>query len=316
MANKLSELPLEFRIEYIKSMSNIQHELIKTFYDWRPLDERYLDGSIVIPIHLLASKDCLRVHRIKADESRMLDSRKDFVFVRVGELSDEFRPVASIVRLQPLDDCDVFSSQSLEAPLLIPEVLFRIYNDKLCFLYDTLGLKAGQLIAQVVQGFSQGLYDFPNEPPSPWRCREIDREGGSSNWHNQLFPLDFNKPLLVIQRDVIGYDFGEGLDLRNKGVQVFPCPFNLFISAIERLHMLYSTQEQESGCKRTQTENTQGARNSRTHTGRVRAQSKKGCQARQITSESPEEVASGTSPGPHCGGCIAKHTHLGSLEDA
>jgi len=90
---------LKLTIEEAKRLSNIKHELLQTFYDRRTVVERYLDGSVAIHIHLLTSKDCLCITCIKADASKMSDSCKSFVFVGVGKVSKEFRPVASVIRL-------------------------------------------------------------------------------------------------------------------------------------------------------------------------------------------------------------------------
>jgi len=130
----------------------------------------------------------------------------------------------------------VFPTQSFEMPLILPKVLFRIYNDKLRFLNDALGIKSGQLINQVVQGFSQGLYDLPNEPTSSWGSWVIERGSGGSNRHVKLFPFDIDDSLLVLQGNFIGYHFAEVVDFRLEIVQVFSCPVNLLISAIEWIH--------------------------------------------------------------------------------
>ena len=50
---------LKLRFEGIKRLSNIQHKLLKTFDNGRPIDERYLDGSVAVHVHMFASEDCL-----------------------------------------------------------------------------------------------------------------------------------------------------------------------------------------------------------------------------------------------------------------
>ena len=62
----------------------------------------------------------------------------------------------------------------------------------------------------------------------------------------------------------------------------------------------------------TKAKNSKGARDTRAHKGRVRAQSKKGS---QVNVPKSEEVGTQTLPDLHSGDCNAKHTHLGSLED-
>ncbi len=65
----------------------------------------------------------------------------------------------------------------------------------------------------------------------------------------------------------------------------------------------------------TKAKDSEGARDTRAHKGRVRAQSKKGSKARQISASKPEEVTHQTLSDHHPDGYTAKHTHLGSLED-
>jgi len=227
---------LELRLEHMKSLSNIQHKLLKSFYDGRPVTERYLDRSVAIHIHVFTSKDCFCLTSIKAEGDRMFNSREMLVFVRIGEVLEELRPVASLVRLQPLEHCNVFWGQSSKMPQVTPEILFRIYNNKLRFIYNALGVEAGQLIDKVLQGFPQALDGLPDEPAGPRRSRKINWETGGANRYLPLLPLDIDVPLLILQGNVIGYHFDEGLNLGPESVQVFPCPVNLLISAIERLH--------------------------------------------------------------------------------
>jgi len=195
---------LELRIEQFKRISNIQHKLLKSFYDGRSVVERYLDGSIAIHIHLFTRNNHIFMTTIKSNASIMSDSCKSFVFVGVGESFNEFRPIASIVRLQPLKHCNVFPCQSPKVPFLSLEVLFRIYNDKLRLLYDTLGIITGQLIDQVIQSFSQGLYNVPNNPSGAEGGRIINGSSGSPNSGFQAFPFDINDSFLVIQGNFVG----------------------------------------------------------------------------------------------------------------
>ena len=236
MAENLSKLPLELRLKYIEDMSNIQHELLKSFYDRRPLTERYLDGSVAIHWHVFTSENSFCLTWVKADSNWVLDSSEMPMFVWVGKVSEELRPVAALRRMQPLEHCNVFSSQSAKMPQIFPKVLFRIYNNKLRILYDCLGIEAGQLINQVVQGFPQVLYGVSDEPANPQRSGTVNWEAGGAERHFHLSSSDIHDSLLILQGNVISYRFSEGLNLRSESVQVFPCPVNLLVSAIQRLH--------------------------------------------------------------------------------
>ena len=76
--------------------------------------------------------------------------------------------------------------------------------------------------------------------------------------------------------------------------------------------MLYYPYGEES---EKEAKDAQGARDTRAHKGRIRAQSEKGSQTRQVNASKSEGVESQTSPVLHSGGYTAKNTHLGSLED-
>ena len=67
----------------------------------------------------------------------------------------------------------------------------------------------------------------------------------------------------------------------------------------------------------TDSENTEGARDSRAHKGRVREELRQSGEAgERITVSPPEEGLTRTSPDRRLGGYTAKHTRSGSLEDA
>lgn len=151
---------LELRIEVAKDLGNLRHELLKTFYDRRSVAERYLDNNIALHVHALTGKDGFCATWRKSDDNRAGDSSKVPVFVGVAEFAKPSYPVASTERLQPLDSCDVFRGQGATKVVPCEEVLesfFRICDRKLCAIYDSLGVKAGQLINQVVEGNAQVL---------------------------------------------------------------------------------------------------------------------------------------------------------------
>ncbi len=84
--------------------------------------------------------------------------------------------------------------------------------------------------------------------------------------------------------------------------------------AFQRVHELIYDHEQREV---KDSENTEGARDSRAHQGRVRDRLRQGGEAGEgITDPPPEEGLTRTSPDHHPDGCIATHTHSGSLEDA
>ena len=155
--------PLELRVEVTKDLGNLRLELLKTFYDRRSVAERYLDGNIALHVHLLTGKNSFCAAWRKSDGNRTDDSSKVPVFVGVGQITEPSYPVASAERLQPLDGCDVFGGQGIPKVVSCEKALesfFRICDRKLRVIYDSLGIKAGQLIHQVLQGTTQVLRDL------------------------------------------------------------------------------------------------------------------------------------------------------------
>ena len=238
--NANAELPpLELRVEVTKDLGNLRLELLKCFYDRRSVAERYLDNNVALHVHALTGKNGLCATWRKSDDNRTDDSSKVPVFVEVGEIAKPSYPVASTKRLQPLDSCDVLGGQGVTKVVSCEEVLesfFRICDRKLCMIYDSLGVKAGQLINQVVEGNAQVLRNLSDQRTDPQRSR--DDEGGEGAPHCPNLPAVWQgeDSWLAIQGDTIVCSLAQGVDLGLQILQVFPCPTHPLISAIQRMH--------------------------------------------------------------------------------
>jgi hypothetical protein len=74
------------------------------------------------------------------------------VFVGVGDVAQQSRPVASVVRLQRLHCCDMAGIESHKASVAVPrEVLWSVFNGKLRAVLDLPGIKPSKLEDEVVQ---------------------------------------------------------------------------------------------------------------------------------------------------------------------
>src|SRR3972149_5005913 len=167
--------PLELSVEATKDLGNLRFELLKAFYDRRSVAERYLDHNIALHVHVLTAKNSLCAAWRKSDDNWTDDSSKVPVFVRVGQITEPSYPVASTERLQPLHSCDVFGRQRVPEVVSCQEILesfFRICDRKLCAIYDSLGIEAGQLIYEVVQGNTQVLRDLSDQYAHLQRSRD------------------------------------------------------------------------------------------------------------------------------------------------
>lgn len=234
--------PLKFRMEITKSLGNLRNQLLQVFYNRLTVAERYRDGSVAIHVHMTASKDCFCYTRVNGDDDRTPNYGEGFVLVWVGELGEPLRPITSFVQLQPLDSCDVLatevSSEVVPSEELL-ELFWRICDRKLCAVYDALGIKAGQLIGQVIQGGPQVLNDLSAKSANSRRSRNLGHSG-RTNGYSTPPTLDSGDSHLVIEGNAISYLLGQVPNQGLKSVQVFACPVDLLIRAIKPVHDVYS----------------------------------------------------------------------------
>ena len=313
--------PLELRLEVTKSFSRQFDHLLKAFYDRRTVAERYLDGSVAIHVHLFPRKDSLCISVVKRDGDGAPNGSQMLVFVGIIQIPDKPDPQASIVRLQPLESCDVFAAQPIEMPFVFPEVRFRIYNDKLRFLYDRMGIEAGKLIDQVIQSTPQIAGNFSDQPTESQWGGLIDERGRRPEGSASLLPVNSDDAFLIIERDTISHNLCEIFNVGPETIQVFPCPTDLLIRAIERVHQdVYSEYERKEQAQ-AHTKDAEGVRDTDPDARGLREGARRGSEAnkqasRAITGAQLEAVASQKSASHHRGGYTAKRTRSSSLEDA
>lgn len=306
----LESLPLELRIEAVKNAGNLFFEYLKRFNDRTPIIEQYLQGMLTLHIHgLLAGRPyCLGLAKTEGDSDTWISNEKMAMFVGVGQLPKGARPFAASKWLQPLDSCLVSDAETFQIVsmypgfLLIPS-LWPTFNRKLRALLDFPRIQDGELVNEVIKGRPHIVDCFTDEDANArWYVRidGIHEHAGEPGW-------DTNGNLWV--------RLPEGVQHPLQVTQVLICPSYSRITIVKRwLHGV--SLEYEERLQTAEAEDPTGVRDSRTHTGRVRVQPEKDSQAWQVIVSESEEVASRTSPVPRSGGCTAKHTRLGSPEDA
>jgi len=227
---------LELRLERIKRFSNLRLQLLQSVYvhDGRTCAELYMDGSAVIHIHGVvgATRFCARLQNVNSILRGGLRYCEFPVFVGVGEVSNQLCPITSIIRLQLLDSCDMFSAQTFEiASAPTPEDILAVLDRKLSFLLNRAGIKACKLIDEIIEGRPQVIDDFPNE--------NLDdmRNFGDFNFErsNDIASL-VRRFWLTINDNTIAYSLAEDVNPTIQIRQVFICPSNPLISAIEWVH--------------------------------------------------------------------------------
>src|ERR1700730_7241190 len=150
--------PLELRLERNKCISNLSFDFLKRLYDRRSIGERYAAGDMNLHVHgtengmgcltCVAGNQRKIVFKASVDPSRHVAAATHEmpVFIRVGALAEAPRPIASVVRLQPLDCCDMSGVDAFEPTSLCVsnEVLWRVYNRKLCAILCSAGIEYGE----------------------------------------------------------------------------------------------------------------------------------------------------------------------------
>jgi len=163
-------------IELNKQVGNLRLKYLKSLYDGHTIAKRYCAGEAVLHLHFLghqgqgAKEDkislkwCVFIRKRRKMESvTTLAGNPDHLpmLVAVGEVAKPTRPVASIVRLQPLNLCDVFVADAFEVGLAPkPEALFRVLDQKLSSFLLAPGVEPGEIENQVVQRTAKALNDI------------------------------------------------------------------------------------------------------------------------------------------------------------
>ena len=230
---------LELRLEHAKRLGNLQFQLLQSVYihDGRSIAELYMNGEAVLHIHGLTSdyRFCATLRNAIYDGG--FGYSKPPVFVRIGQFSEGACPVASVIRLQPLNYCDMFAADSFEkgtTPSL--ETFYGILNRKLRAVFNLAGVQACQLIDEVIQSSSQVVSDFPNEDfnnVGHWLNVE------SCTTHDVLDFFTFfrdERLWFAFNNNVITHSLAECIDHTIQIRQVYACLSNPLISAIERMH--------------------------------------------------------------------------------
>jgi len=319
---------LKFRLERIKCLSNLQLKLLQYVHGvpygdsctFLSTAELYARKEAIIHVHGLVGDFPFCVTLGLLDRNGHYCKRTGCcelpVFIRIGHVSEGACPITSFVRLQPLNICNMIGGESGNITFMSTgETIFAILDRKLRAVYDFFGIETCQLINEIIQGGSQIIDNFA------YKYGENIGDGFCTHGHlpnTKADPLSIFREgqfWIFINGNIITHFLAEGANPTIQIRQVFACPINPFISAIELMHdMLYSTYgRQENG----QTKDSSRVRD--THPkekGRVR-RTRKGDETDQALSSPPppEEVKSRTAPYHHHGGYTAKHTHSGSLED-
>jgi hypothetical protein len=249
--------PLELRLEISKSRSNFEYQLLECFYNRHTtISENYLKVLNVIHVHGMFGNRGFCARYWKCNSKRAFKETQFPVFVRVGDSIESFRPFTSIERLQSLDSCDVFRAYSSEIsafPIIFDatdspvERFFRVLNWKLRSLYVLLGIEAGQLINKVIESGTEVIDDFAYDNTT-YSWGEFWGESKDKIGNGTNPSISLSRPYkLCLLGSTLEILLEKDINSLFQIQQVFTCPKDPLISAIQRVHTLYYHDGGENG---------------------------------------------------------------------
>ena len=158
---------LEFRLERLKKISDLRDQTIRDYFDGVPKDtkrgmcaywDNYLNGTDEFHLHLNTVRPlCLTYRSAVATagkhgtgthnrDTKAGTSRSEFpMLVWIREVAEKLRPITPVVRLQPLDCCDMCAAETLKSGRYVfREFLWFIVDRKLSAVLNDAGIMPSQ----------------------------------------------------------------------------------------------------------------------------------------------------------------------------
>lgn len=243
--------PLELRLEVSKTASNLTFEFLERLKDRRSIVERYCAGDVNLHIHFAARQRvfCLTVER--ADDPAQIGVQTGMnrdggstacdhempVFIRVGVIPEASRPVASLVRLIPLDCCNMGKVDAFEvgAPTPSIEILWRVHNRKLRTALCDAGIDLGEFKDEVIQGAPEVVANLPYQDADAHSEECFRREADIYDAVRWL--------RIEIEGDSIRLALENASNLNLQFRKVFACPPFSLEAAIKRVNAVIDHAE-------------------------------------------------------------------------
>lgn len=234
-------LPLELRLEVSKCLSRLSLDFIKRLNDVRPLGELYRQGEMALHVHFAAPwRGCAYYRAVLgpkgfawANDSANPEgggngSHELPVLVWIRDGLESPCPVASVVRLQTLEHCDMALVDTAEPTslFLVPETLGRVFDDKLCAIMNHARIKRGKLENEIIKRGSAVVANLSDQDAEAERDRIQIESKYLTGIRIELFERGFFLHLPEI--------FDGSLKL----AKVFVCPADPFKGAVERMNSL------------------------------------------------------------------------------
>jgi len=167
----------KIRLERLKRFSNAQLDYLKRLYDGTPIDKKYLAGEIDLHVHFaMRGMWCATYRARKAAKARVATSKSVCsetspnvselpVFIHVRKVAKNLSPIASIIRLERLEVCNMRGIEALAPDILCPrpELIFRVYDRKLRELLSLSGIVFKDFKDEVIESATKVVTNLANQ---------------------------------------------------------------------------------------------------------------------------------------------------------
>lgn len=148
-------------------LANASLDFLKHLYDGTPVWQRYRNGEVLHSHYLAAERNiCLRWRRRTFSPLEFLLYPDEFpVPVGVGEFAEKLEWLPSVVRLKPLEKCEMFIGYAAQVPVaVVSEAVWRTFKRKLdAVRHSARILLLSKSARQVIQCVAQATSELAND---------------------------------------------------------------------------------------------------------------------------------------------------------
>jgi hypothetical protein len=220
----------------------LRFDFLDRLYDRRSVSERYAAGHVNLHLHGKLPGNGMWCYTFLAQTSTevLLKTGMDMegglspglnkmpVFVRIGAVTEPSRPVASTVRLQPLNCCHMSDIDALEPTPLNASLksIFMVFNRKLSVVLRRAGIELGEFENEIIKGSSEVVTNFADKHAEPHVVKSLFGQTPANAVRG--IRIELNGDSICLSRE-------HEIDPPFEISKVFVCPSYSFEAAIERI---------------------------------------------------------------------------------
>jgi hypothetical protein len=164
--------PLEIRLERFKRASNARLDFLKRLGNGGSIGEKYLQGNMNLHLHFFSGgeycieyKSCIKFAIVDEKSDLRLDFAKFPMFISIGDITENGCPLASLVRLKPLDCCYMSGVDAAEPTSGFPmfETLCAVFDRELSSGLFCAGIKSCQSEDEIIERTAQVVTNLPDD---------------------------------------------------------------------------------------------------------------------------------------------------------